>query len=95
MADKARVVPTRLWDNDGNVLHEIEYEMPDDGSVPTAIEHGGKMYVRDQRREGRYVEVVAVKSSGKADPADLAPAQAAEEERQRAEERAARKAARD
>lgn len=77
MADKKMMVPVRLWAAEGGEhLHEIEYEMPEDGSQPQAIEHGGKLYVWNQRNS-QYRQVEAVKSAGKADADAIAPAQAA------------------
>lgn len=77
MADKNMGV-TRLWPADGGEhMAEVQYEVPEDGSQPTVIEHNGKTFVWNQRNS-QYREAVPVKSSGKA-PADaLAPAQAAE-----------------
>lgn len=77
MADKKNTVPVRLWAAEGGEhVAEVEYELPEDGVQPQAIEHGGKLYVWNQRNS-QYRQVDAVKSSGKADAADLAPAQAA------------------
>lgn len=76
MADKKNMGVVRLWAPEGGEhVAEVEYEVPDDGSQPQVIEHGGKTYVWNQRNS-QYRQTESVKSAGKADPEAFTPAQA-------------------
>jgi hypothetical protein len=77
MAEKKQMTSVYLHDAQGAHVGDAQFETPEDGARPDLLHHDGKYYVWNQRN-AQYRAVEAVKSGGKADQAQLAPAQAAE-----------------